>query len=347
MIKAGVIGATGYAGSEILRILSGHPHVRVTAITSRSHAGEEYGEIFENFRHEAGLICDVDDIESVSQASDVIFVALPHGAAGERINERVLARTKVIDLGADFRLKSAETYEEWYGVKNTWRGLLKEAVYGLCEINREAIATARLVANPGCYTTCGILALYPLLKEGVVDPDSVIIDAKSGVSGAGRGVDLNTLFCEVNESIKPYKVASHRHTPEIEETLSLAAARPVKVSFTPHLAPMSRGILATCYADLKKDCDCGIIMELYRRYYAGEFFIRLCRDGKFPETRWVKGSNFCDIGLAVDKRCGRVIVAGALDNLVKGAAGQAVQNMNIMFGFNETAGLTGIPAFPG
>ena len=345
MIRVGIAGATGYAGSELLRLVYEHPSAEVVMITSQSYAGKPYGEVFENFRHSA-FVCGEDDFEKMAEACDVVFLALPHGIAAKKVVPEILEKTRVIDMGADFRLSDADIYEEWYGVEHTGRGLLSEAVYGLCELYREKIAGRRLVANPGCYTTCSILSLYPLLKNGLVDAGSIVIDAKSGVTGAGRGVNLSVHFDEVNESVKAYKVASHRHTPEIEEQLSIAAGREVVVSFTPHLIPMNRGILATCYASLKPGVTEERIRDAYRDSYGGEFFIRLAKPGVNPETKWVKGSNFVDIGLTVDKRTNRVVIVGALDNLVKGAAGQAVQNMNLMFGFDEKTGLNRIPLFP-
>jgi len=346
MIKAGILGSTGYAGAELTRLLSAHPYAIIQTITSASSAGSAYGDIYGNFRH-SGLVLDEDDLERAADQCDVVFISLPHGIASKRVTAGVLDKTRVIDLGADFRLKDTAVYEQWYGVEHFSKGLVDEAVYGLCELHRGAVCGARLVANPGCFTTAGILALYPLVREGAVDADTIVIDAKSGVSGAGRGARQDLLFCEANESVKPYGVTTHRHTPEIEEQLSFAAGRPVTLSFTPHLVPMNRGILTTCYASLKEDLSYDDIREIFARYYGNEHFIRLTGRDTFPETRWTKGGNFVDIGFAVDRRIGRVIVAAALDNLVKGAAGQAVQNMNILFGFDERTGLETPPAFPG
>ncbi|MCD8159480.1 MAG: N-acetyl-gamma-glutamyl-phosphate reductase [Clostridiales bacterium] len=344
MIKAGIIGATGYAGSELVRILLSHPDVKIETITSKSYTGKDYKEVYPNFSH-IDMVCEEENMEELAEKCDVIFMALPHGQASKRVTEDILKKCKIIDLGADFRLQDIDVYESWY-CEHYSKEILKEAVYGLCEINREKIKGRRIVGNPGCYTSCSILSLYPLLKEGLVKEDSVIIDAKSGVSGAGRGVSLSNLFCEVNESVKAYKIASHRHTPEIEEQLSMAAGKPITISFTPHLIPMNRGILATCYASLKENLSYEDIREVYEKYYKDEYFIRLTDKGVFPETRWVKNSNFVDIGFAVDKRTNRVIVIGAIDNLYKGAAGQAVQNMNILFGLDEKTGINYIPPFP-
>lgn len=345
MIKAGIIGATGYAGSELVRILTFHPEAEVTAITSQSYKGKKYSGIYENFRH-IDNICEEENIEEMSERCDVIFLALPHGVASKKITEKILNNAKIIDLGADFRLKDWEVYEKWYNTEHMAKEMLHEAVYGLCEINREKIKGRRIVANPGCYTTCSILSLYPLLKEKMINKNSIIIDAKSGVTGAGRGVSLGSHFDEVNESVKAYKIASHRHTPEIEEQLGYAAGEDIVISFTPHLIPMNRGILATCYAELNSSYSYEQIREAYEKYYENEYFIRLTKKGVFPETKWVKASNFCDIGFAVDQRTNRIIVVGAIDNLFKGAAGQAVQNMNILFGLDEKTGISQVPVFP-
>ncbi len=349
MLKAGIIGATGYVGSELLRLLSSHGKAQVVAVTSQSYIGKKYSEVFDSYSHLDDIVCEEENIEKLAEKCDVIFLALPHGVASKKVTNEILKKTKVIDMGADFRLKDPSVYEEWYAVEHYGKELLSEAVYGLCEINRSGVQDARLVANPGCYTTCSILSLYPLIKEGIIDRTGLIIDAKSGVSGAGRGVNLGVHYNEVNESIKAYKIASHRHTPEIEEQLSYAANEKITLSFTPHLTPMNRGILATCYGSLGdkyKGAGYEDIKAVYDKYYSKEFFIRLCKEGIFPETRWVKGSNFLDIGFSIDKRTNRIIVIGAIDNLIKGAAGQAIQNMNIMFGLDEKTGLNYIPVFP-
>lgn len=345
MIKAGIIGATGYAGSELVRILSSHPETELEILTSQSYAGKAYNDVYENYRHRKDLKCDEENIAEMAEKCDVIFLALPHGVASKKINNDILNKTKIIDLGADFRLQNIDIYEKWYTTHYS-KDILKEAVYGLCEINREKIKGSRIIGNPGCYTTCSILSLYPLVKEKLIDLSSIIIDAKSGATGAGRSLTLSNHYCELNESIKAYKIASHRHTPEIEEQLSYAAGEDVVLNFTPHLVPMNRGILATGYANLKKECTYKDIKEVYEKYYADEYFIRLTKEGVFPETKWVKESNFCDIGFTIDERTKRVIIIGAIDNLYKGAAGQAVQNMNILFGFPEKMGIDYIPAFP-
>ncbi len=343
-IKAAIVGATGYVGEELYRILHTHSNVEVTAVTSVSYAGQKYSDIYRNFGHISQLECKDGDLEKLADEVDVIFLALPHGIASKQINAKILEKCKVIDLGADYRLKDQSVYEKWYATAHESADLLKSAVYGLCEVYRDDIKKAQLVANPGCYTTCSILSLLPLVKEGLIDTSTIVIDAKSGVSGAGRGVNIDTLYCECNESIKAYKIASHRHTPEIEQELSFAAGKDIVLSFTPHLTPMNRGILATCYAKAKADYK--TIRTVYEKYYGNEFFIRLTKEGVFPETRWVKGTNFVDIGFALDERTGNIVVVGAIDNLIKGAAGQAVQNMNIMFGFDETQALDTAGIFP-
>lgn len=345
MIKAGIIGATGYAGSELLRLIYSHPEAEIETVTSQSYIGKRYNEVYQNYRHIDDIICEEENIEEMAEKCDVIFLALPHGTASKKINKDILSKTKIIDLGADFRIQDIDVYEKWYTAHYS-KDILKEAVYGLCEINREKIRGSRIIGNPGCYTTCSILSLYPLVKEKMIDFSSIIIDAKSGATGAGRGLSLPNHYCELNESIKAYKVASHRHTPEIEEQLSYAAGEKITLSFTPHLVPMNRGILATCYASLAEKYDYDEIREVYKKYYENEFFIRLTEKNIFPETKWVKNSNFCDIGFCVDERTNRIIVIGALDNLNKGAAGQAVQNMNILFGLDEKTGLDYVPIFP-
>ncbi len=291
-------------------------------------------------------VCLDDNLGELADQADVIFTATPQGFLASVLTEEILEKTKVIDLSADFRIKDVAVYEKWYGIEHKSPQFLAEAVYGLCEINREKIRGARLVANPGCYTTCSILTAYPLAREGLIDMDTLIVDAKSGTSGAGRGAKVPNLFCEVNENIKAYGVATHRHTPEIEEQLGYAAGRPVTLSFTPHLVPMNRGILATEYASLKEMVSWEEVKKIYEKYYGKETFIRVLDQGVCPETKWVKGSNYVDIGFQIDPRTGRIILMGAIDNLVKGAAGQAVQNMNLLFGLPETQGLELVPMFP-
>ena len=346
MIKAGIIGATGYAGNELVRILMQHPEVEIKSMTAHSYVGKQFDEVYENYREINETVLGEMDMNKLSEECDVIFMALPHGTAAKVITQEILKKTKVIDFGADFRLKNADVYEKWYSVEHNGRQLLKSAVYGLCEVNRDIIKGKQLIANPGCYTTCSILSLRPLVAEGLIDLKTIIVDAKSGVSGAGRALALGSMYDECNESVKAYKIASHRHTPEIEEQLGYAAGEEIALTFTPHLIPMNRGILATCYASLKKPMTYEDVKAVYEKYYGKEYFIRLTKKGVFPETRWVKGSNFLDIGFSVDERTGRIIVVGAIDNLVKGAAGQAVQNMNILFGLDEKTGLKLVPVFP-
>lgn len=346
MIRAGIIGSTGYAGSELVRLLTGHNKVEIKWFGSRSYIGEQYSKIYRNMFKLVDAVCMDDHMEELAGQVDVIFTATPQGLCASLVNEEILSKVKIVDLSADFRLKDVAVYEEWYKIRHAAPEFLQEAVYGLCEVNRDEVKKARLVANPGCYTTCSILTARPLVKERLIDPNTLIIDAKSGTSGAGRGAKLTNLFCEVNENMKAYGVAVHRHTPEIEEQLSYVWGAPVTISFTPHLVPMNRGILVTAYAGLAEGVDAARVKEAYDRYYGGERFIRLLDDGECPETKWVEGSNYVDIGFTIDPRTNRIVMMGALDNLVKGAAGQAVQNMNLLFGFAEDEGLGTVPMFP-
>ncbi|KAI4448031.1 N-acetyl-gamma-glutamyl-phosphate reductase [Eubacterium plexicaudatum ASF492] len=351
MIKAGIIGATGYAGAELVRILTGHKEVEIKWLGSRSYIGKKYASVYQNMFELVEGDCLDDQIGELVDQVDVVFTATPQGYLASVMKEAYLEKARFIDLSADYRFKDVDVYERWYKIEHPSAQFMKEAVYGLCEINREQIRQARLVANPGCYTTCSILTAYPLIKEGLIDPDTLIVDAKSGTSGAGRGAKTGNLFCEVNENIKAYGVTTHRHTPEIEEQLGYAAGRPVTINFTPHLVPMNRGILATEYASLQKKTDGSLATEAeiraaYQKYFEKEKFVRVLEPGVMPETKWVEGSNYTDINFQIDARTGRVILIGALDNLVKGAAGQAVQNMNLMFGLPETEGLLMVPLFP-
>ena len=346
MIKAGIIGSTGYAGGELVRILTGHKEVEIKWYGSRSYIDQNYADVYRNLFQIVDAKCMDDNMDALADQVDVIFTATPQGLCASLINEEILSKTKVIDLSADFRIKDVSVYEEWYKIEHKSPQFIEEAVYGLCEINREKIKNARLVANPGCYTTCSILTAYPLAKEGLIDMNTLIIDAKSGTSGAGRGAKVANLYCEVNENIKAYAVGSHRHTPEIEEQLGYAANETVKLSFTPHLVPMNRGILVTEYASLKKEVTKAEIREIYETYYGKEPFVRILDDGACPERKWEEGSNYADIGFQIDPRTNRIILMGAIDNLVKGAAGQAVQNMNLLFGYKEQEGLELIPMFP-
>ena len=346
MIKAGIIGATGYAGGELVRILTGHKDVEIKWYGSRSYIDKKYAEVYQNMFQIVDARCMDDNMEELSREVDVIFTATPQGLCASLMNEEILSRTKIVDLSADFRIKDVKTYEKWYNIEHPSPQFLPEAVYGLCEINREKVKTARLVANPGCYPTCTTLSIYPLLKEGLIDPDTIIVDAKSGTSGAGRGAKVDNLYCEVNENIKAYGVATHRHTPEIEEQLGYAAGRPLLINFTPHLVPMNRGILITAYASLTKEVSYEEVKAAYDKYYENEKFVRVLEKDVCPQTKWVEGSNYVDVNFKIDPRTKRVIMMGAMDNLVKGAAGQAVQNMNLMFGLKESEGLELVPMFP-
>lgn len=346
MIKVGIIGATGYAGGELARLLLQREDIEIKWFASKSYVDQEYAAIYQNMFQWVDDVCKADDMAQMAEEVDVIFTATPQGLCASLINEEILSKVKVIDLSADFRIKDVSVYEEWYKIKHAAPQFIEEAVYGLPEINREKIRTARLIANPGCYPTCSFLSIYPLAKEGLIDLSTLIIDAKSGTSGAGRGAKVNNLYCEVNESIKAYGVAGHRHTPEIEEQLSYAAGKPVTINFTPHLVPMDRGILVTAYASLTGAVSYDEVKAIYDRYYGEEQFVRVLKKDVCPETRWVKGSNFVDVNFKIDRRTNRIIMMGAMDNMVKGAAGQAIQNMNLMFGLPENTGLKLVPMFP-
>ena len=351
MVKVGIIGATGYAGNELVRLLMGHKDVEIMWYGSRSYIDKKYAEVYQNMFEIVEDTCLDDNMEELASKVDVIFTATPQGFLAGVLTEEILSRVKIIDLSADFRIKDVKTYEKWYKIEHKSPQFIEEAVYGLCEINRDKVKGARLIANPGCYTTCSILTAYPLVKEGLIDPDTLIIDAKSGTSGAGRGAKLPNLFCEVNENMKAYGVTNHRHTPEIEEQLGYAAGKKIVVNFTPHLVPMNRGILATEYATLNKKADgtlptYGEVKAIYDKYYKNEKFVRVLEKDICPETKWVEGSNYVDVNFKIDERTGRIVMMGALDNLVKGAAGQAVQNMNLLFDFDEAEGLNLVPMFP-
>lgn len=346
MIKAGIIGATGYAGGELVRLLEGHKDVEIVWYGSRSYIDQKYADVYRNLFKIVDAKCLDDNMSELADEADVIFTATPQGFCASVVTDEILEKTKIVDLSADFRIKDVKTYEKWYGIQHKSPQFIDEAVYGLCEINREDVKNARLVANPGCYTTCSILTAYPLAKEGLIDMDTLIVDAKSGTSGAGRGAKVQNLFCEVNENMKAYGVTTHRHTPEIEEQLGYAAGKPVMINFTPHLVPMNRGILTTEYASLTEDVTAEEVKKIYQKYYGEEYFIRLLEPGVCPETKWVEGSNYVDIGFQIDARTKRIVMMGAIDNLVKGAAGQAVQNMNLMFGLPEQEGLKLVPMFP-
>ena len=346
MIKVGIIGSTGYAGGELVRLLMNHKEAEIKWFGSRSYVDKKYADVYQNFFQIVDDKCMDDNMEALANEVDVIFTATPQGLCASLVNEDILNKVKIVDLSADFRIKDVATYESWYGIEHKSPQFIEEAVYGLCEINREDIKKARLIANPGCYPTCSTLSIYPLAKEGLIDMSTVIIDAKSGTSGAGRGAKVDNLYCEVNENIKAYGVANHRHTPEIEEQLSYASGEEVLLNFTPHLVPMNRGILITAYAALKKDVTYEEVKAVYDKYYANEKFVRVLEKDVCPQTKWVEGSNYVDVNFKIDPRTKRIIMMGAMDNLVKGAAGQAVQNMNLMFGLKESEGLELIPMFP-
>lgn len=347
MIKVGIIGSTGYAGNELVRLLLSHREAQIVWYGSRSYIDKKYAEVYQNFFELVDDKCLDDNMEELAEKVDVIFTATPQGLCASLVNDKILSKVKIIDLSADFRIKDVSVYEQWYGIEHKSPQYIEEAVYGLCEINRGKInKDTRIIANPGCYTTCSILAAYPMVKEGIIEPNSIIIDAKSGTSGAGRGAKVNNLYCEVNENIKAYGVGTHRHTPEIEEQLGYACGRDIKLIFTPHLVPMNRGILVTAYAKLLKEATYEELKAVYDKYYQKEQFVRVLEQNVCPETRWVEGSNYVDVNFKIEPRTNRLIMMGALDNLVKGAAGQAVQNMNLLFGLAENEGLCQAPMFP-
>ncbi len=345
MLKVAIVGASGYTGVELIRLLSNHPEIEITAVTSEQSAGKSIAEVFPSLSGVFEKTLEHISIEEISAKADLVFTALPHQKAMDYVPKFLELGKKVIDLSADFRIKDAATYGAWYE-EHKASELLKEAVYGLPELHRTEIKNARLVANPGCYPTSAILALAPLLKNGLIDASSIVIDSKSGVSGAGRSVTQDTHFTEVNEGFKAYRVGEHRHTPEIEQELSILAGSQITVSFTPHLLPVNRGILSTIYASVKADVTEDSILRIFDEFYAEERFVRVYPKGSFPNINNVKGSNFCDIGVKLDKRTNRVVIVSAIDNLTKGASGQAIQNMNIMYGFPEDTALRGLPLFP-
>lgn len=345
-VKVSILGATGYTGVELVRILKSHPKVEIISLTSQSYTGKHFYEVYPHFYGLLDSICEDEKIEEIIEASHCIFTALPHGHA-MNIAKEIFKKGKVlIDLGADFRIKDYRIYEEWYKVEHTARDLLPSAVYGLCEIYRDKIKNSKIIANPGCYPTSIILSLAPLLEENLIEEENIIVDSKSGVSGAGRSLSLSTHFCEVNESIKAYSIPNHRHIPEIEQELSFIAKREVRISFTPHLIPINRGILSTIYGKLKKILSYEEIFDLYKNFYKNEKFIRIFPKEILPNTKNVIGTNFCDIGFVLDRRTNRIIIISVLDNLIKGASGQAIQNMNIILGFEEDEALKNISFYP-
>ncbi len=345
MINVAVIGATGYTGLELVRLLLGHPKVRISALTSESQAGEVFSVVFPAFQGILDLTLEPLVPEQIAKRTEFIFLCLPHQKAMDAAKAFRDKNLPVVDLSADFRLSAAEVYETWYG-PHRCHELLQEAVYGLPELHREQIKKAKLVANPGCYPTSCILGLAPLIKKKVIDLKTIHCDSKSGVSGAGKNPEAGNLFCEVNEGLKAYKIGSHRHTPEIEQEISRLAGQTVTLSFTPHLIPMDRGILSTLYAQTQAGLDTADLHEIYSEFYRKEPFVRIRRRGDFPSTQEVRMTNYCDIGVHHDARTGRAIIISALDNLTKGASGQAVQNMNLMMGLEETLGLKGPAPLP-
>ncbi|NLP15210.1 MAG: N-acetyl-gamma-glutamyl-phosphate reductase [Clostridium sp.] len=340
MKKVGIIGATGYVGIEIVRILQNHPDIQISSVVSHSFVGKKISDVYPNLRNVFDMECEELDIDKISEKAEIFITALPHGISKEVIPKLVEKGKRIIDHSGDFRYKSVEVYEKWYNTTHGMPHLLDISVYGLPELHREEIKSAQIVGNPGCYPTCSILGLTPLLKNRLVDTKNIIIDAASGVTGAGRNTNLPYQFCECTENFKAYKVSTHRHTSEIEQEISLLTGEDVLVSFTPHLIPMKRGMLCTMYANLTCEKEASELIALYREYYKDEYFVRILDEGELPETKNVSGSNYIDIGLVVDKRLNRVIVLSALDNLGKGAAGQAIQDLNIMFGLPENRGLT-------
>jgi N-acetyl-gamma-glutamyl-phosphate reductase len=343
--RVGVIGATGYTGLELLRLLLRHPEAEVTVVTSKKYAGLKIDEVFPSLLNRLELECEELNAENISKKTDFIFTAVPHKTAMETVPPFYQQGKRVVDLSADFRFNDPAVYERWYQ-KHTAADLLPECVYGLPELHREKIRKAKIVGNPGCYPTGALIGLIPLMKSGMISSENIIIDAKSGVSGAGRDVVLDSLFCEVNEGVKAYKIFDHRHLPEIEGELSQLVQKKVAVTFVPHLIPMDRGILTTIYATLTKRRMTDEVVVFLQDYYRKEPFVRVHPKGNLPHTREVKGSNYCDIGVKVSEADGRMVIVTAIDNLVKGASGAAVQNMNIMLGYPETMGLDVIPIFP-
>ncbi len=344
-MKASVIGATGYAGVELLRLLDGHPEVELGVITSESSTGENISGMYPHLAKRVSKeLASMKEIEQIAADSDVIFIALPHGHAMKIGLQLRDSNVRIIDLGGDYRFHDYKVFEEWYKLKH--EDPTAKAVYGLTELYREEVKKAKILANPGCYTTCSILALVPLFKAGLIETKGIVVDAKSGTTGAGRSLKMGSLYCSVNENFHAYGVANHRHTPEIEQAYSEFAGEQVVIQFTPHLLPVDRGILSTCYAYLKEGVTDKQVAEAYCEFYGEEFFIRLLGKSVCPEIKNVRASNYVDIGWEIDRRTGRIVAMSVIDNLVKGAAGQAVQNMNVMFGIEESTGLRQLPIYP-
>ncbi|MDI6890242.1 MAG: N-acetyl-gamma-glutamyl-phosphate reductase [Thermodesulfovibrionales bacterium] len=346
MIRVAICGGSGYTGGELLRILSKHPVVTITAVTSERSAGKSVVDLFPNLHKYSNLIYEPLHVEDILDRAELFFMALPHGESQGAVDFFFRNGKKVIDLSADYRFKDIKTYEEWYRVSHKFQRTLEKAVYGLPELYRKKIAKASLVANPGCYPTGAILGLYPVIKNKLIDVASIVIDSKSGTSGAGRKSDVEYSYCEVNEGFKAYAVVGHRHTPEMEQELSAIAGKAIKVNFTPHLAPFDRGILTTMYVRLIESVDTEKIIELYKKTYTNEPFVKVLDVGRFPNVKNLRGTNLCEIGLIVNIRTNTLIIITAIDNLVKGASGQAVHNMNIMMGFDEKTALDTAGLFP-
>lgn len=345
MLRAAIIGATGYTGIELLRQLQRHPDVEVTCLFGDSSAGQEISSIYPHLAGFYSQWMETFDANRINELADVVFIALPSGNVGEYLPALLQSDLRVIDLGGDLRLP-ADTYTQWYKKTPVAAQYQQQAVYGLAEWYARQIQESRLVANPGCYPTATLLALLPLLAAGAIDPDSIIVDAKSGVSGAGKGLSTASLFSEINENFKAYKPNQHQHIPEIEQQLARVANHQVTITFTPHLVPMTRGIMASIYAKVTEGWTESKMLDLFQTHYAEKQFVRVRPAGNYPQTKEVYGSNYCDIGLSLDNRTGRVTVLSVIDNLVKGAAGQAIQNLNIMFGLDETMGLLAVPSYP-
>ena len=345
MIAVGIYGASGYTGQELMRLLLRHQQVEIAAITSRQYKGVSLAKVFPGFQGSTDLTFSDYSPEEMATLCDIVFLALPHSVSMKVAPIFHEAGIKIIDLSADFRIRDVKTYEKWYGF-HTSPDLLNKTVYGITELYRAAIAESSFIANPGCYPTSVILGLAPLLKGKYIDHASIIVDSKSGVSGKGREPQVGALFCEVSEGFNAYNVGRHRHTPEIEQELTILAGESVTISFTPHLLPVSRGILSTIYAGLEKGADTAELLGIYGDFYRNEKFVSLCNEGALPNISSVRGTNFCRIGLVVDERTNRVVIISAIDNLVKGGAGQAIQNMNVLCGFAEDAGLNMLPLFP-
>ncbi len=345
-IRAAIVGSTGYGGVELIRLLQSHPYVTVTSVISSSSAGAPIAEGFPHLTEIRTDLLDGIDVENIRSKADVVFLATPHGISMKLASEFLEAGLKVIDLSGDFRLKSGDVYKEWYKHEPADQALIERAVYGLAEVYGDQVANSDFISNPGCFTTSALLGLYPAVKAGWIDPDSIIIDAKTGVSGAGRGLNLSSHFSEINENFKAYKINKHQHTPEIEQVLTEAAGRPVIATFTTHLVPMTRGIMSTMYAKLTEKRSNAEFVELYRQFYEGRKFVRVRPEGNWPATKEVYGTNYCDIGFSVDERTGRITFISVIDNLVKGAAGQAIQNLNLLMNWDETLGLQFSPVYP-